>query len=546
MCFGALVMPAVATATEIAIADEIVSYRDSPVDFAVNVLGMRRDYIWSKMVEVAEAVRDYRKVCVRAGHSVSKTYGIGRLVIPWFKVCFQPSTIITTAPSDNQVRNQLWREIKAAIASSRIDFGGKITSLGWDLKPPQEVLDTLDPDERANMEKNFAIGFATSPDTAVEHATKMAGWHNEHVLIVIDEACGMAPQIWRTAVEGLMTEENCKMVAIGNPTDPECDFAHACFSSDDSLNEGKTPYMSDKGWYVVTIDARDNPNYIHRKRLIPGLASYGWVHDIFKEYGEDGDGARYRVKGLFPTHKEGSFYGDKLAQARRERRIGEFPHDPSYPVYTFSDFGDMYTATIFIQFIKGRVRIIDDYWDYEGAGAPEWSNVLTAKRFNYMDHVAGPDLNPVGGSNKRAFATGQLLVDSLLKLGYAVKPCEAHDFDSGIRAGRDLWSLVEINEPCCTTFLSAASGYGKKKNLALSTKDHPVYHDQAAGTWHRHIMDAFRHLGIMYKIHQYSGETLERLYDYEALGQDVSPWDNNGLLRGLKLGKKRRPNGHQR
>lgn len=523
-----------ATALDKAIDARRVEYQRDPIGFAVDVLGMRRDWIWHKMVELAEAARDHQKVAVRAGHNVSKTYSLGRIIVPWFKTCFLPSTVVTTAPSDNQVRNQLWREIHAAYSGSHAPLGGKMTALSWDMKPTKEVMDALPPEARANWEKNFAIGFSTSPDSAAEHATKMQGWHNEWVLVIIDEACGMYPQIWRTAVEGLINDEQCKIVAIGNPTDPECEFAKVCHSSDGRNNEGVAAYISDKGWYVITIDARDNPNYIARKRIIPGLASYEWVQSIFKEYGENGDGARYRVKGLFPTHKEGSFYGDLLAQARRDGRVGEYPHDPSYPVYTFSDYGDKWTATIYVQFIKGRVRIISDYWDYEGAGAPAWANVCTARKYNYRDHVAGPDLNPVSGSNRKAFATGQLLVTTLQQLGYTVQPCEHHDFDSGIRVGRELWPLVEVNGSECQTFLQAAGGYGRKKNLALSTENHPEYHNQVAQTWHRHIMDAFRHLAVMYRIHQYKGDTIEGLYDYEPKGEKAGPYSDDILMRGFK------------
>ncbi len=494
-----------ATALDRAIDARRVGYQQDPIGFAVEVLGMRRDYIWPKMVELAEGVRDHQRVAVKAGHYVSKTYSLGRIIVPWFKTCFLPSTVVTTAPSDNQVKNQLWREIHAAWSSAKVKLGGTMTALGWDMQPRKEVLDALPPEARANWSKNFAIGFSTSPDSAAEHATKMQGWHNEWVLVVIDEACGMAPQIWRTADEGLINDEQCKIVAIGNPTDPECSFAKACYSSDPILNEGKEPYTSDAGWYVITIDARDNPNYQQRRRVIPGLASYEWVETIRTRYGEDGDGFRYRVAGLFPTHKEGSYYGDRLAQARREERIGHFPPQEGYPVYTFSDYGDRWTATIFVQFIKGRIRIISDYWDPEGAGAPGWANALQAKAYNYRGHVAGPDMDPEHGSNKKPFATGKLLRDTLLELGYDVEPCEKHDFDSGIRATVDLWSLIEVNEPECTTFLQAAGGYGKVKNLRLSTDDHPAYHDHPAKTWHRHPMDALRHLAVMYQINDYKG-----------------------------------------
>ncbi|KKL11848.1 hypothetical protein LCGC14_2541700, partial [marine sediment metagenome] len=113
-----------ATAEHKSIARSIIGYRSDPIGFAVNVLGMRPDYIWHKMVEIAEAVRDYQKVAVKAGHSVSKTYSMGHIIVPWFKTCFQPSTVMTTAPSDTQVRQQLWREIHAAIVGAKVPLGG--------------------------------------------------------------------------------------------------------------------------------------------------------------------------------------------------------------------------------------------------------------------------------------------------------------------------------------------------------------------------------------------------------------------------------------
>ncbi|GAF93254.1 unnamed protein product, partial [marine sediment metagenome] len=229
---------------------QMLAYRANPVGFVTQVLSLPEEYVWRKMVQILNSIRDHQKTAVRAGHSVSKTFTLGRAV-PWFKTCFQPSTVITTAPSDNQVRNQLWREIHAAHAGARVPLGGKMTSLMWDVKPSKEVLETLEPAAREAWEKNFAIGFSTSPDSAAEHATKMQGWHNEWLLIAIDEACGILPQIWRTIMEGLVIDERCKVIAIGNPTDPECDFAKACYSSDVAANEGNTTYTSDEGWNVI-------------------------------------------------------------------------------------------------------------------------------------------------------------------------------------------------------------------------------------------------------------------------------------------------------
>lgn len=486
------------------IHDKIIGYRDDPVGFLKNVLGIPKEHIWHKMEEVLNSVRDNQFTAVRAGHSVSKTYTSGR-VVPWFKTCFQPSTVITTAPSDNQVKNQLWREIHSAYAGSRVPLGGKMTTLQWDVKPSPDILESLPPKQKEKWEKNFAIGFSTSPDSATEHATKMQGWHNEWLFVLLDEACGILPQIWRTIMEGLIIDEQCKVLAIGNPTDPESDFAKACYSSDITKQEGSETYISDEGWTVITISVLDTPNYRQNKKVVPGVAGRDYVKRIIKKYGENGDGTRIRVKGLFPTRKEGTYYGYQVAAAKRETRIAEYPYDITYPVYTFSDTGDMFTATIFVQFIRERIRIVGDYWDNEGLGIPSWCKVCQAKEYTYAGHFVGPEL-AYGTSGRNQ--TGMSTIDIAARLGFDLIPVVPHTFENGIESGRAIWRLMDINKGMCRTYIMAMGGYGKKKNMALSTDEETVFHDQPAKTWHRHMADAHRHLAIAY---EYMKEMIEYL-----------------------------------
>lgn len=517
------------------INDKMVAYRADPTGFFENVLGLPAEHIWSKMREVCESVRDNQITLVRACHSVSKTFTSGRLV-PWFKTCFQPSTVVTTAPSDNQVRNQLWREIHAAYAGSRIPLGGKMTTLMWDVKPNSDTLALLPPADREKWEKNFAIGFSTSPDSATEHATKMQGWHNKWFFMLADEVCGLLPQIWRTIMESLIIDDHCKFLGIGNPTDPECEFAKACYSSDPEKQEGSETYISDMGCTVITISVYDTPNYKANRRVIPGLAGRDYAERIIKKYGPNGDGTRIRVLGLFPTHKEGTYYGFQVAAAKRDKRIDEYPWDNSAPVFTFSDFGDMNTASVFVQFIRDRVRIIDDFWDNEGTGMPAWCKMCQSKEYTYGGHFAGPEFAyGTAGRNQ----TGKATRDIAAQLGFNIVGVIDHSFDDGIECGRSIWNLITVNKRTCPTYIKALQGYGKKKNQALSTDEETVYHDQPAKTWHRHMADAHRHLAIHYKYSdikgQFIGESIQRLPRRHT--RQSSSYDNNMLTRGL--GKRR-------
>jgi hypothetical protein len=502
-----------------AIYADLMRYQDDPIGFGVNVLGVKPGFVWPKMREVCESVRDYQLTAVPAGHSVSKTFSAGRIVVPWFKCCFQPSTVITTAPSDNQVKNQLWREIHASYSGARIPLGGKLTTTMWDHKPSDAVMASLSPEQRELWEKNFAIGFSTSPDSTSDHASKMQGWHNEWMLVLIDEACGIARQIWRTVMEALVVNPRCKVLAIGNPTDPESDFASACRLGGklDHLETSSEPYMSDMGFHVVPVSVLDTPNYIEGREVIPGLAGRDYEERICKRYAKGSNGWLIRVKGAFPSTKEGTYYGIELDQANREQRIGHYPYDPSFPVYRFADLGDVWTAAIDVQFIRGRVRIINDYWDnagdatshggeirVDGQGAQGCARSMQAMPYIWgKEHFAGPDLE---GSNKHSFtASGATTRDVLRKLGCNFRAVPAESFNNGIEATRMLWPLLDIDEKGAATFLKGAKGYGKLKNESLSTPDEPVYHDQPAKTWHRHIMDALRHLAVQYRYGKIDG-----------------------------------------
>ncbi|MCE5324908.1 MAG: hypothetical protein LLG01_00690 [Planctomycetaceae bacterium] len=513
----------------------VIEYRKDPVGFGVNVLGIPPHHIWPKMRLIAESVRDNQKTAVPAGHSVSKTYGAGRLIVPWFKTCFQPSTVVTTAPSDNQVRNQLWRHIAASFASARVPLGGKLSQMMWDCKPSEEILASLPPEARECWALNFAMGFSTSPDSSTEYATKMQGWHNDWVLAILDEACGIMGQIWDTVVDALLVNQRCKVLAIGNPTDPEGKFADACRVKGklNHLEQSSEPYTSDEGWRVIPVSVLDTPNYIEGREVIPGVAGRDYEEQICKKHPRGSNGWLIRIKAAFPSTKEGTYYGFEYAQAEREHRIGHYPYDPSFPVYRFADFGDVWTAAFDVQFIRGRIRVINDYWDnagnanshggttpVDGVGALGVAKSMQAMPYIWAKiHYAGPDLE---GSNKKSFvASGTTTRDVLLGLGFHFAAAPAISFDEGIQAVRLLWPLLDIDERGSGTFLAAARGYGKLKNERMSTDEQPVYHNQPAPTWHRHMMDALRHLAVQCQAARPSDEPL--MYATVQAGRQVRP-----------------------
>jgi hypothetical protein len=475
------------------IGKQLLAYRQDPCGFAVNVLGVKPDYLWSGLRRVLESVRDNQLTAVPAGHSVSKTFGAGRILVPWFKTCFQPSTIITTAPSDNQVRNQLWREVHAGVNGSKVPLGGNLTTLQWEVKPSDAVLRSLPPEQRAYWEMNFAIGFSTTADTVSETATKIQGWHNKWVLIILDEVGGLLPQITKTVMESLVTNERVKVLAIGNPTEAYGFFA-------DIIEPGS-------GWNVVNLPVTETPNFITGREIVPGLAGRPYEKLIADSYGRDSETYKVRILGQKPTYTEGTFYGKLVAEAVKAKRVGVVPVDPTLPVHTFHDPGDMYTAIGFAQMIKQsdgiKPRCVDFYYDYEGRGVPEYAAIIKSKGYKLGRHFFPPDIE---GSNKKNYQTGQASVDAWSEEGFDIEVIDYSTPEAAHDAARKVLHNAEFDKKRCDEWLTMIAGYRKKKDNRLSTQDRPVYIEEP-------IHDSNSHGATMF-------ETMALAMQYSDIGND--------------------------
>jgi hypothetical protein len=129
----------------------------------------------------------------------------------------------------------------------------------------------------------YAVGLSTKvPD-------KFQGYHG-NVLVVVDEASGVNdPAIWAAITGNLTSAKNDRLLAIGNPLDPDSVFAQ----------KFKIPQR--KGWNNhITISAFDVPNVQLGKEVIPHLVSKEWVEQREYEWGVDSPLYQARVLGEFP------------------------------------------------------------------------------------------------------------------------------------------------------------------------------------------------------------------------------------------------------
>ena len=247
------------------------TYQKSPIRFYTECLDVDPKYVWDKMVEISESVRDNQFTAVKAGNSLSKSYTAARIAL-WFLYTHYPSTVVTTAPSQSQVEDIIWREISSAHGNARVPLGGEVLKTGLDLQ--REV----------NGDKWFATGFATRPDTVTQQATRVQGFHNHHVLVIMDEAAGILPEIW-LSVNKLLTTPRQKLLVIGNPTVASGDFVN-CFK--------------DARFNKITVSVFDSPNYKAGEEVIPGLSGREFVDFVRTKWGEGSNYWKAMVTGDIP------------------------------------------------------------------------------------------------------------------------------------------------------------------------------------------------------------------------------------------------------
>jgi hypothetical protein len=245
------------------------------------------EFLWSKQTEIANSVVRHRRTAVRSAHDTGKSRVASRIVTWWLDV-HPPGTAfaVTTAPTAPQVETILWREIANAHRVGQLS--GRIT--GGSIP-------------KWKTEHGEIIAYGRKPaDLKSEEAASAAfqGIHARYILVVLDEACGIPPWLWN-AVETLATNEFARVLAIGNPDNPQTPF-EKCF-------------RPGSGWNKIKISAFDTPAWTGEE--VPGgllydLISQSWVQSRAKDWGPNSPLYTSKVLAEFPDVTEDTLLSPSL------------------------------------------------------------------------------------------------------------------------------------------------------------------------------------------------------------------------------------------
>jgi hypothetical protein len=274
-----------------------------PVKWAKERCGI---HLWSIQQEIAHSLTEHSHIAIRSANGLGKSFLAATLVAWWVDTHPAEDTwVITTAPSETQVHTILWEEIRGI--HRRAGLPGKVQLTDrWLIGNTEVAMGRKPPDH---------------------NETAFLGIHAINVLVVLDEACGIPEWLWNSA-ERLATSGNCKILAIGNPDNPNSHFA-SIFRNPD--------------WQHFRISAFDSPNFTGEE--VPDdvrekLTQVSWVEKRKQDWGESN-----------PLYISGV--------------LGEFPQDSASAVIRMSD---IYACRIPEPRIAGELLPVELGIDVGGGG----------------------------------------------------------------------------------------------------------------------------------------------------------------------------------
>jgi hypothetical protein len=354
--------------------------RELPTDPVAWARDEADTFLWSRQREIARSVVENRETLVPACHSAGKTKLAAVVAAYWIAAHPGEARVVTTAPSDEQVQGLLWHEIarthRAANLPGRVTLDahwyvgprGAEELVGWGRKPQ----------DRADVEQAM---------------TRFQGAHARYLLVILDEATGIPPWLWN-AVDSLASNENARILAIGNPDDPTSTFAARCDASTGSMHAPGEAYTTARGAKVLPIDAYMTPNFTGEhvpEYLREMLVARSYAEGMIGLHGEDNPLVISKVRGLFPDRSSRNVISPALIGAAWRRELpgmgrGRFGLDVSRSVH--GDECALYRDR------DGVLRVVEVWRDPDSAGT-------TARVFRATAHTPETpivvDTDGVGG-----------------------------------------------------------------------------------------------------------------------------------------------------
>lgn len=289
--------------------------------------------LWSKQIKIAEALLEHKRVAVKSGHGVGKSF-TASIIIAWWVDTRQhvDSLAVSTAPVQEQL-SIIWEYLRAHHIKAK------------QRKTPLPGRITLENDWRGNDESERAKG--RKPSNTNQHAFQ--GQHRRQgVLAVMDEGCGIPETIF-TAVDAITTGRYDMALVIGNPDDINTPFGGIWKNNDES-------------WHKMTINSYDSPNITGEdfpEEDSGGLVTQAWIDDRKRAWGEDSARFLSKVLGEFSMNGTNTLFTVGTLTIGRTTKLAVKQDTKPRLGVDVARMGEDYT--VIYSFHDGVLRFVDKW-----------------------------------------------------------------------------------------------------------------------------------------------------------------------------------------
>jgi hypothetical protein len=332
----------------VSVTDTLERYQGDPVAFCREVLKFEP---WSAQRQILESVRDHGRTTVRSCHGAGKTAIAARCAL-WFLAVHPNSRVITTAPTWQQVKGLLWREIHVAYHAAGGLIGGEIFDTRLELGPEW-----------------VAFGLST------DRPERFQGHHAPDILTIFDEASGVEEGIYEAA-SGFLTTPGARVLMIGNPTRTSGEF----FAS----------FNSSRGFYnPIAIPASSTPAFTGERvppEVARKLVSREWVETHRLKWGEHSPLYQVRVEAKFPSQSDDVVVALADLEEAQQRTV-----EPGQPLIVSADVARFGNDTTVIGVRRGNhFRVARAYGGKDLMSTV--GEILTVARELHAEHGRKPTL----------------------------------------------------------------------------------------------------------------------------------------------------------
>lgn len=236
-----------------------LSGEDRYVRFTEEILGQQLAEVQK---EILRAVTRNKKVVIVSGNGVGKSHTVACLNLA-FLYCNLNASVMATSGSYVQLEDTTWKPMKSLLTQTQEKY-------------PFIPGSTVENPPRIRFEKRPNQYFkAISP----RKPDGLEGRHNENMLVVVDESDKpeVTDDVFESAASSI-TDENDRMVIIGNPPRAESNSLYKLMSSDQ--------------YHVIQFSSFDSHNVkvdagILDEEKIPGLVEMSVLREDWKEYNDE-------------------------------------------------------------------------------------------------------------------------------------------------------------------------------------------------------------------------------------------------------------------